>query len=417
MPANIVLAIFLLTPLVSVALYRNAYNRLPLPPGPRALPFIGNLLSIPRADKYPWRVYAEWMQLYGDIIHMKVLGRNIIVLNSLRAVQDLIERRTSTYQDRGTTEIIKLAGWDWSLGMMDYGRRWREHRQLFHQFFNEQAVRAYEPYLRDGARSLLKRLYHTPEDPIRHFDYVITETILSMTYGIHAVGEDDVYVKLLQASGESIEEGLVAGSFWVDFLPALKYVPSWMPGTSWQKKVARWNKETESVREVPWANMVSNTPIPSIAANLSERIDELDGDEHAKLQEISKNVCAVVYAGELTPGGAGTLSAALQTLIFAMVLHPEAQNRAQQELDQVVGSERLPDFADAGSLPYTRALLKECMRWQPVAPLSVPRRRILHDPETFPEPDEFRPERYLKDGMLNPDMIDPAAVVFGTGRR
>ena len=42
---------------------------------------------------------------------------------------------------------------------------------------------------------------------------------------------------------------------------------------------------------------------------------------------------------------------------------------------------------------------------------------MMHDPEVFNDPMEFQPERYLKDGKLNPDMRDPDSAVFGFGRR
>ena len=44
-------------------------------------------------------------------------------------------------------------------------------------------------------------------------------------------------------------------------------------------------------------------------------------------------------------------------------------------------------------------------------------RSILHDPKSFNNPMKYQPERYLKDGRLNPDVIDPASVAFGYGRR
>ena len=57
--------------------------------------------------------------------------------------------------------------------------------------------------------------------------------------------------------------------------------------------------------------------------------------------------------------------------MLAMVLHPEAQKRAQDEIDSVVGRDRLPTFQDYEQLPYVRALVKETMRWRGVAPLST----------------------------------------------
>ena len=51
-----------------------------------------------------------------------------------------------------------------------------------------------------------------------------------------------------------------------------------------------------------------------------------------------------------------------------MALNPEAQHKAQLELDRVIGSERLPEFADRSSLPYVEALMREVMRLHPVIP-------------------------------------------------
>lgn len=52
-----------------------------------------------------------------------------------------------------------------------------------------------------------------------------------------------------------------------------------------------------------------------------------------------------------------------------MVLHPAVQVKAQAELDAVIGSGRLPDYNDRPSLPYINAIVKEVLRWNPVAPL------------------------------------------------
>ena len=51
-----------------------------------------------------------------------------------------------------------------------------------------------------------------------------------------------------------------------------------------------------------------------------------------------------------------------------MLKFPEAQAKAQEELDRVVGTDRLPTFDDEPKLPYLGALVKEVFRWQQVAP-------------------------------------------------
>lgn len=54
-----------------------------------------------------------------------------------------------------------------------------------------------------------------------------------------------------------------------------------------------------------------------------------------------------------------------------MVMHPEVVKKAQDELDRIVGHDRLPDFSDRESLPYISAIIQEVLRWNPVAPLGM----------------------------------------------
>ena len=64
--------------------------------------------------------------------------------------------------------------------------------------------------------------------------------------------------------------------------------------------------------------------------------------------------------------------ASLHTFFLAMVLFPEAQRNAQEELDRVVGFSRLPEYEDRENLPYINALCKELLRWHPITPIGTP---------------------------------------------
>ena len=139
-----------------------------------------------------------------------------------------------------------------------------------------------------------------------------------------------------------------------------------------------------------------------------------------------------------------------------MVLYPDVQKKAQEELDKVINN-RLPEFNDRPNLPYINAMVKESLRWQPVTPLGIvhmatkadeyngyyipkgtaiignvwwvrlPRlvrsfiqvhlRSILHDPEIYKDPLVYSPDRFLKDGKIDPTVRDPAVAAFGFGRR
>lgn len=55
-----------------------------------------------------------------------------------------------------------------------------------------------------------------------------------------------------------------------------------------------------------------------------------------------------------------------------MALNPEVQAKAQEEIDHVIGPNKLPTFDDRDKLPYIEAIVKETLRWHPVAPMCIP---------------------------------------------
>ena len=65
------------------------------------------------------------------------------------------------------------------------------------------------------------------------------------------------------------------------------------------------------------------------------------------------------------------ISSAIQSFFLAATLHPEVVRLAQQQLDEVLGRERLPDFSDMPQLPYISAIVKEVLRWRPPTPLGA----------------------------------------------
>ncbi|PSR93709.1 hypothetical protein PHLCEN_2v4604 [Hermanssonia centrifuga] len=123
-----------------------------------------------------------------------------------------------------------------------------------------------------------------------------------------------------------------------------------------------------------------------------------------------------------------------------MAMYPDAQKKAQAELDRVLGSGRLPTFEDRDSLPYVEAIILESIRWMPAVPLGVSHRifvedeykgyripkgttiipnawAMLHNPDDFPSPEEFNPDRFIKNGSLDVKVQDPSTIAFGFGRR
>ncbi|KAL0061169.1 hypothetical protein AAF712_012039 [Marasmius tenuissimus] len=113
-----------------------------------------------------------------------------------------------------------------------------------------------------------------------------------------------------------------------------------------------------------------------------------------------------------------------------MLAHPEVQDKCQQELDTVVGRQRMPKFSDLEDLPYIRATAREVLRWRTPAPIGgclylkddwyggyyIPKGTLVisniwamnRDKDVYGvDADEFKPERHLgSDGKLKPSPPD-----------
>jgi cytochrome P450 len=83
--------------------------------------------------------------------------------------------------------------------------------------------------------------------------------------------------------------------------------------------------------------------------------------------ELSFNEVCYVF-GTMYGGGAGTTAGAMQSFVQAMCHYPEWQTKLNEELERVVGPDRIPTFADVARLPLVRAVMKEVLRWRPVVP-------------------------------------------------
>ena len=75
---------------------------------------------------------------------------------------------------------------------------------------------------------------------------------MKISYGIDVQESDDPYISLAEDSLDGINQASILGSFWVDFFPILKYVPSWFPGAGFQKKAIHWRELNAIMTEKPF---------------------------------------------------------------------------------------------------------------------------------------------------------------------
>ncbi|KAG9123850.1 hypothetical protein FRC07_013766 [Ceratobasidium sp. 392] len=286
------------------------------------------------------------------------------------------------------------------------------------------------PTMVKQARISMQRLIHNPDNAIAEIRWLTVSNILFSVYGYKPGYPSDDLVDLFETAVRRLCEAAIAGNFYVNTIPWLKFVPSWLPGAGWKRKANAWRAEKERMINEPYdwtkSQVAAGVATPSILKTLLTKMDNNPAFEHADEEEedIIKWVVGTLYA--------------------AMILYPDVQKKAQAELDAVLEEEQMPELSDRESLPYMDCVLKEVARWNSATPLvrwsamssgqlgvahassqddqyrsfRIPKGAIVigntwaisNDPSVYPEPRRFNPDRFL-------DPAVPAAPAFGFGRR
>ncbi|KAK0460552.1 cytochrome P450 [Desarmillaria tabescens] len=419
--------------------HNNSQSRgLPLPPGPPGLPCLGNLLDIP--IHRPWIKFTEWKTQFGDLFYMKALGRGILVLNTMDTVVDLLNDKANLYSDRPTFVMVgDMMGLDNSVPMLPYGSTFKQHRKLCHMSLNPETVKQYHSLQEDAVAMYLSSILDTPHRFIKQLRLTAGRIIMSVTYGISVQTPEDIYITEAETTMEMIGKSTVPGAHLVDFVPALRYIPSWVPfniipSMAEYGRNLIWSMISRPFEHVK-RDMASGTARPSFTRTCLENFEtEISGLSRAEQDHLVRWAAGAMYGA----GGESTYASIL-SFIVAMALFPDVQRKIQQEIDSVVGADRLPTVKDRARMPYIEATMKEVLRWKPALPLSIARKTNKADyykgyyiPEgTIVMPNvwaisiddksgipsaEFAPERHIKE-CVSHTATDPATYAFGFGRR
>lgn len=151
----------------------------------------------------------------------------------------------------------------------------------------------------------------------------------------------------------------------IDIFPFLKWIPERFLG-NW---VTRTKRVHDAMHELYDGLLETIVKRREFVGSLDSLIDKLlDQQEKTGLTKHQ----ITLLAGVTTKGGSDTSAAVLTSCVQALVTNPEVQKKAQAEIDAVIGEDRVPSWEDYDRLPYVATVVKEAMRWRPVAPLSVP---------------------------------------------
>ncbi|KAE9402133.1 cytochrome P450 [Gymnopus androsaceus JB14] len=419
-----------------------------LPPGPRGIPFLGNALQLGDHPKTKlWTTFGKWGREFGSLVYLNLAGQDVVVLNNRATATELLYRRSVIYSDRPKSVVLEYLGAPLTLFLTCYGKKLQAMRRKTQSVLNAQISKEYCHVQADEATLLVYNLLSlsssksetdaNTQSMMNIFERSTASAIVSIIYGFPSLSLSDPVLSTLNYIAARFTHAALPGSFFVELLPALDWIPSWTGMAKWKSDAKRDRKMIDETFTEYYKHATENHEQKT---NVCSKFAELGhGSESDK-----ENAW---LAGMLYLAGAETTTIALSWLIYSMTLFPEVQARGQEEIDRVVGRDRLPNFGDMGELVYVQAMVKEILRWQPVIPLALPHRLmeddwyegylipkgascmpniqdINRDLETYgPDASEFRPERFIdysdrcapkiRDGLGGPE----GHYTFGFGRR
>ncbi|KAG2074767.1 cytochrome P450 [Suillus decipiens] len=431
MPSDIHLALYgavLIIPLVLA--WRSASKKsslLPLPPGPRLLPFVGNAFDIDVSR--PWLTYTDWKEKHGDIVYSRLLGQHIVIINSIEIARELLDRRSATYSERPFLQANEEFGISFNTAYLPYGETLRIHRKLFHQTFGAEAsTEYYDLYLRK-AYELVVDLISAPHKLEKHLEMYSGSLIISAIYGYETPSgaEGDPLIRRTREATEigkrvmTPERAALLMAF-----PFLGHLPSWFPGASDRRLAPYCRKLVRQMMDEPFEigkqKMADDGRPHSIVAKFLNA-----GDISPTQEEFMKGVAVSGFVG-----GMETTASSLHSFVLAMLLHPDVQSRALAEVNAVCG-DNVPSFEHKPLLPYIEAICREVLRWQPIVPLGLPHMTsqddiyegylipkgsaISRDESLYSDASRFDPQRHLTaEGKLKDEPL-AGHFAFGFGRR
>ncbi|KAF8654896.1 hypothetical protein AX16_003325 [Volvariella volvacea WC 439] len=440
----------ILAGLVSAAIflvYKSLYGRRydaeghPVPDGPVGLPIVG---SFPFLTHYPELTLDYWAKKFGSLYSFYLGNQLFVIISDPVIAKDLFVTNGAVFSSRKEMFLksqIIFAGR--GITATPYNDRWRKHRRIAFGSLNSRAVDGYTHVLDYEATVLIRDLYkfgkagQVPINPQPHAGRCSLNNMLTVTFGTRT--DDIKHPMVAEALRMSREFMNCTGpvSNLTDFVPLLQKVP----GNYMINRAKRLHDDLVKtyggmILDIE-ARMKRGEEVPDcLVKNMIETKEEEDMD-HLDMS---------ILCSAFMIGGVETTASIMQWFSALIPSYPHIQAKAHEELDRVVGRNRLPTAEDEKNLPFIHAIIKEVERchnpfWLGTPHTNtqdfvydgkfIPKNTVLvlntytmhHDPRRHENADAFDPERYIRDPYLSsesanlPDANERDHWMFGAGRR
>ncbi|NP_001291339.1 cytochrome P450 98A3 [Sesamum indicum] len=413
--------------------------RYKLPPGPRPLPVVGNLYDI---KPLLVRCFTEWSQVYGPIFSVYLGSHLSVVVNSAELAKEVLKDNDQQLANRNRTrQIAKFSKNGADLIWSDYGPHYVKVRKLCTlELFSMKRLEGLRPIREDEVTAMVESIFKDCNKPENKGKALVLREYLGMmaflhiarlTFGKRFMDSNGV----VDGQGEELKailhNGIKLGTkkSWAEFLPWFRFLFK-----TENQLLAEHDALADSfTKKIMQEHTLARQKTGNTKNHFVDALLTLQ-----KEYDLSDDT-VIGLLWDMISAGMVTTTITVEWAMAELVRNPRVQQKVQEELDRVVGSDRVMTEADIPNLPYLQCVTKECFRMHPPTPLMLPHKAstnvkiggydipkgatvsvnvwaLARDPAVWKNPLEFRPERFQEEDI---DMkgTDYRLLPFGSGRR
>ncbi|XP_047074258.1 cytochrome P450 84A1-like [Lolium rigidum] len=431
--------------LAFLLLQKRSHDSPPLPPGPKPLPIIGNMLM---GDQFTHRGLATLAKNYGELLHLRVGSLRIFVVSTPELARQVLHTQDADFAHRPATAAVRFLTYGRSdLAFAHSGSAyWRQMRKLCAtKLFSRRRPETWLA-VRDGYGALARAVGESSGQAVNLGDLIFRHTVRVIFHAAFSTVYDDErldeFISMFPEFSKLLEAFHIG-----DFFPWL----SWMGRRGFERRLHTARDALGEFLDKIIDDHVTRGKNPEDAD--ADMVDGLlgfiaqenqagggkDGEDGPRFTR--DNVKAVMM--DMLFGGPDTIGATIEWAMAEMIRSPDILLRLQQELADVVGLGQAVDESDLDKLPFLKCVVKETFRTHPPIPMhlhgttkdcilggySVPSgSRVLinawaigRDGKAWKDADKFRPSRFMP-GEGEATRLDLKGgcyefLPFGAGRR
>nr|XP_043638725.1 cytochrome P450 93A3-like [Erigeron canadensis] len=414
---------------------KSSHAKSPLPPSPFALPIIGHLHLI---GSIPHQTFQKLSLRYGPVFRLLLGSESCIVVSSPETAKEFLKTHENFYVDRPQNTAITY----FSYGLQDfsfapYGPYWKFMKKvIMSELLNVAKVDMRRKVRQNEINQFMNNIsQHAKDGKAMQLDVEFTKVV----YNVIA---DTIMSKRCWEEAEAREiKNLLAditeiiGNFNVsDYISFFKNVDLQGFGKRLKDIRNRYDILVENILKEHEEERKMNTKLE--VKDLLHILLDTAEDKSQKIQLTRENIKAFIF--NIIAAGIDTTSLTTEWALSELINHPKVLKKAREEIDRVVGKDRLLQESDLPNLPYLQAIAKESLRLHPGAAI-IPRRAtedstvtgyhipanstifvnawaLGRDPEYWDNPLEFIPERF-DDSQVDLRGQHFGLLPFGTGKR